>query len=187
MQIIQFLVGASYAALHSFISYEIPVQVPTLQKAASAVTSAAAAAATAATTAGFGDLVKKLLFRAAGEEGLAENVPGASPSQPAQVHHSSSPDGPAKYHTEYRAIPCIDTQGQTLAIWLNVFYLTPLTFLFVRFFVKSYITRTIGKGAAEKRKAAEKAASDALKGTDRGLNGKANGHVNGAVIANGKH
>jgi hypothetical protein len=68
MQIIQLLFGASYAALHSFIYYTLPIQ-----------------------------------------------------------HHSGS-----------QTMSCIDTTGETFAIWFNVLYLTPLTFLFLRFFVKSY-------------------------------------------------
>jgi len=70
-------------------------------------------------------------------------------------------------HTEYQQVTCINTSGQTFAIWLNVVYLTPLTFLFVRFFIKSYLRR--GELLAARQKA---------------LNGKVpngNGHV-----ANGK-
>lgn len=173
MQIIQFLVGASYAALHSFVSYTIPIQVPAVQKVASAASTAVTAAITPA---GIADLIKKYIFRAAGEEGLAENVPIESPIPYSYIKPS---DRTVQYHTEYKIVPCVDTNGQTLAIWLNVLYLTPLTFLFVRFFVKSYITRTIGKAANEKRRAAEMAANDAKKGADRQLNGIANGKTNG--------
>jgi hypothetical protein len=70
-------------------------------------------------------------------------------------------------HTEYQQVTCINTSGQTFAIWLNVVYLTPLTFLFVRFFIKSYLRR--GELLAARQKA---------------LNGKVpngNGHA-----ANGK-
>jgi GNS1/SUR4 family len=70
-------------------------------------------------------------------------------------------------HTEYQQVKCINTSGQTFAIWLNVVYLTPLTFLFVRFFIKSYLRR--GELLAARQKA--------LKG--KVPNG--NGHV-----ANGK-
>ncbi|KUJ08842.1 uncharacterized protein LY89DRAFT_741678 [Mollisia scopiformis] len=80
MQIIQFLVGASYAAIHSFIAYIIPIQVPS---------------------------------------------PKGSPAA-------------LKHHTAYQTVSCINTSGETFAIWFNVLYLTPLTMLFVRFFVKSY-------------------------------------------------
>jgi hypothetical protein len=103
MQIIQFLVGVSYSALHSFIFYSIPIQVPT--SAANAVPAVAASVESA----GLGNI---------------------------------------KSHTVYQMTPCIDTSGQTFAIWLNVFYLTPLTVLFVRFFVRSYFRpQKGGKGA----------------------------------------
>ncbi|XXH02558.1 hypothetical protein Hte_008935 [Hypoxylon texense] len=85
MQIIQFVFGASYAALHSFISYTIPIQVSSREN-----------------------------------------------------NQQSSPESSVKYYTEYQTIPCIDTSGETFAIWFNVLYLAPLTVLFVRFFVKSY-------------------------------------------------
>jgi len=142
MQIIQFLVGASYAALHSFVSYTIPVQVPDLsasvKSAAGAAGTAASSVAAIATSADFLSQLKKLLFRAAGEEGIAENVNGVPP---ATARHDST-SNVIKYRTEYQTIPCIDTSGQTFAIWLNVFYLTPLTVLIVRFFIRSYLRRT---------------------------------------------
>lgn len=70
-----------------------------------------------------------------------------------------------------------------------------MTFLFVRFFVKSYITRTIGKAAREKEnkrknelQALDKAGNDALKGADRMLNGRGEGVMkdHGVVNVNGK-
>jgi hypothetical protein len=189
MQIIQFLVGASYAALHSFISYTIPIQVPDVastENAASAATTAVSSAAAVATSAGFANLLKKFLFRAAGEEGLAENINGAYSG--GNVTRSSS-DNAIKYHTEYQTTQCIDTSGQTFAIWFNVLYLTPLTVLFVRFFVKSYLRRSqkgVKGGHATKHGAIEKAGKDALKGVEREIygNGNANGLTNG--YANGK-
>ena len=180
MQIIQFLVGASYATIHSFISYTIPVQVPiSLSETASTVSSALASA----TSAGVADLVKKYLFRAAGEEGLAENVVTDS-SIESQLKSASIEQ---QFRTEYQTIPCIDTSGQTFAIWLNVLYLAPLTVLFVRFFIRSYIR--MASGSSKKAGKVEKAGKDAAKGVER-MNGKANGaamngngHVNG--YANG--
>lgn len=176
MQIIQFLVGASYATVHSFISYTIPVQVPILS-AASTVSSAVASA----TSAGFADLVKKVLFRAAGEEGLAENV-AADPSVAAKATATGSQP---QFRTEYQTVPCIDTSGQTFAIWLNVLYLAPLTVLFVRFFIRSYLR--MASVNAKKHGKAERAALDAAKGVER-MNGKTpngNGHANGKAT-NGK-
>jgi hypothetical protein len=92
------------------------------------------------------------------------------------------------YHTEYRTIPCIDTSGQTFAIWLNVLYLAPLTWLFVRFFIRSYLRRagTSAKGktgGGPERSgfaAEEKARVDALKGVEREVEKGTNGHaING--------
>ncbi|KAB8297304.1 hypothetical protein EYC80_002659 [Monilinia laxa] len=194
MQIIQFLVGATYATVHSFISYTVTVQVPSIPATVSSVVSSASVVATSAaaiaTSAGISDLIKKLLYRAVGEEGLAENVNAPALSQAAQAPivsaqsqakpHSQVPT----YVTETRTIPCIDTSGQTFAIWLNVVYLTPLTFLFVRFFIKSYIRRANAVGKKGGRKAsfaaAEKAGLDALKGVERemsrGESALAHGH-----------
>ncbi|CZS99756.1 related to fatty acid elongation protein [Rhynchosporium agropyri] len=205
MQIMQFLVGTAYASLHSFLSYEIPVQVAgveeTIKDAAAAVSSSMAAAATFA---GLGKTIMKYLYRAAGEEGLAENVNG---QQQVPAYKSASSSGGEKgssngiqYHTENQTVPCIDTSGQTFAIWLNVFYLTPLTFLFVRFFVKSYLRRSSQKsGKPSKHIMAEGAGKDALKGVGRELNaghthaapngtpnGTPNGKTNGKANGNGK-
>lgn len=183
MQIIQFLVGATYATLHSFVSYTVTVQVPSIPATISSISSSASVIATSAaaiaTSTGVSNLIKKLLYRAVGEEGLAENVNAPAFSNPAQSPTPSkhprvgAPYIP-KYTTEIRTIPCIDTSGQTFAIWLNVIYLTPLTFLFVRFFIKSYIRRTSGAAAAGKKGgrkasfvAAERAGLDALKGVQR--------------------
>jgi hypothetical protein len=188
MQIIQFLVGVSYAAIHSFVSYSIPVQVPVLEEVVSLAVSATSSAAVAASTAGIADLVKKYLFRAVGGEGVAENVSGAIAPEMIEQIRSVGADGIA-YRTEYQTIPCIDTSGQTFAIWLNVIYLAPLTALFVRFFVKSYIRRTSKKSGLQ-HGAAEKAGVDAVKGVGRELNGHAmNGHAkaNENGKANGKY
>ncbi|KAF7877632.1 hypothetical protein EAF04_001303 [Stromatinia cepivora] len=180
MQIIQFLVGATYATLHSFISYTVTVKVPSIPATISSVVSSASVVATSAaaiaTSEGVSAFIKKLLYRAVGEEGLAENVNAPTFTEAAQAPiaspHKSHPKIPT-YVTETRTIPCIDTSGQTFAIWLNVVYLTPLTFLFVRFFIKSYIRRTTGGGKKAGRKAsfvaAEKAGFDALKGVEREL------------------
>lgn len=177
MQIMQFIVGAPYAALHSFLSYDIPVRVPTVRETIStALSSASSAVAAVATDPTLADTIKKLLFRAAGEGGVADNLAPASAASPAPTpagHHRhiihKYKDQEVTYTTEYRDVPCLNTQGQTLAVWMNVLYLLPLTFLFGRFFVKSYITRTIGQGAKAKAKAIENSGKDAIKGVDRKL------------------
>jgi hypothetical protein len=192
VQIIQFLVGAFYAALHSFVSYTIPVQVPDLttsvENAVSTATTAVSSVAAAASSPGLANPLKKFLFRAAGEERLAENVNGGYSGE----HKFSG----VRYHPEYQTIQCVNTSGQTFAIWFNVFYLTPLTVLFVRFFVKSYLRRSQKGGHSTKHRAAEKAGKDALKGVEREIygngneNGYANGHANNGHAngkASGKH
>lgn len=212
MQIMQFLIGVTYAGLHSFISYSIPVQVLSLStpQSLSSIPSAASSAATAVASAGYGALLKKYLLRAAAEEGLAENVVGANPASQ-QVHalRCEPNSGGLKYRTEYQTVTCVETSGQTFAIWLNVLYLMPLTVLFVRFFIRSYIRRTSKAGGGENRQGQiEKAGLDALKGIERELsetengdenivlteranghtkaNGNANGYVNGQVNGGAK-
>ncbi|KAB5558611.1 fatty acid elongase-like protein [Coniochaeta sp. 2T2.1] len=77
--------------------------------------------------------------------------------------------------------PCIATGAQTFGVWLNVVYLAPLTYLFMSFFVQSYIKRS---AAAEQKKkdrrysdlkeTAEKAGWDAAKGVEREVYGSSN-------------
>lgn len=112
LQISQFIIGASAAMVHSFISYLVPVQ-----------------------AGGFG--------------------------------------------TRYQKVDCIDTTGQTFAIWLNVFYLAPLTYLFMSFFVASYLRRSkaeVVRGKTDRRRSnvvlAEKASWDAARGLEREMYGE---------------
>lgn len=64
-------------------------------------------------------------------------------------------------------VTCMDTSGQGFAIWLNVLYLLPLTYLFARFFVRSYLYRKPGAQRQTHIHAAEKAGLDALRGVSR--------------------
>lgn len=165
MQIIQFLVGVAYAALHSFISYTIPVRIPIpVNNAASTVSSTISSA----TATGLIDIAKKFLSRAPGEGGLAKNITAASTSAQAQAATAEM----AQFRTEYQSVSCTDTSGQTFAIWLNVLYLAPLTVLFVRFFIRSYIRMASGKPATRHGKTEK-----AVQGVERLMNGKANGGV----------
>lgn len=148
MQITQFLVGASYAMAHSFISYSIPVARSSTQDA---VVSASAAA-------------------------------GANNGSASAVLDSIKGD----YATT--TVPCINTNNATFAVWLNVLYLAPLTYLFVSFFVESYLRRsnaTGGKAAGQKKGAAsrrlsnnlvaaEKAGWEAAKNVEREVYGESN-------------
>ncbi|KAF1954752.1 hypothetical protein CC80DRAFT_594801 [Byssothecium circinans] len=188
MQITQFLVGVAFAACHLFVSYTVPVSVPynvtekvfskvnpSVVSAVSSVTSSAAVAPATGAAIAF---LKKLVYRAAGDEGLAENVyqPGdASPisfaqtavtNQPQQVIHNTV--NRVFYRTEYQHVPCIDTSGQAFAVYLNLIYLAPLTGLFMRFFFKSYMKRTSPNARhPTNHTVIAKSTRDALRGVDR--------------------
>lgn len=89
--------------------------------------------------------------------------------------------------TAYVTQPCVVTSGETFAIWLNVVYLAPLTYLFVSFFIASYVKRSnaankaAGKaGTTNARRLsnvnvdvalAEKAGWDAARGIEREVYG----------------
>jgi len=75
-----------------------------------------------------------------------------------------------RYRNEYKEIPCIDTTGQSFAIWFNIIYLLPLTALFVRFFVRSYLKRTsVSTKYPTQHHAITKAGQDAIHGFNREL------------------
>lgn len=46
------------------------------------------------------------------------------------------------YETQYQGAHCITTSGGTFATWFNIIYLAPLTYLFVSFFIASYLKRS---------------------------------------------
>ncbi|KAF1914486.1 GNS1/SUR4 family-domain-containing protein [Ampelomyces quisqualis] len=202
LQITQFLVGSAYAAIHLFVSYTVPVSIAyqvvekvapklnssTISSAVSSATSSAVAALPTATGPALAFL-RKLIYRAAGDEGLAENI--AVPGQPLPHYQQQQllaagnrPEHPVEhfihqqhetvkkvvYRTEYQSVPCIDTSGQAFAIYLNLIYLAPLTFLFMRFFFKSYLRRTSPNNKHQtKHTAISKATRDASHGVDREL------------------
>lgn len=152
MQITQFVFGTNMAAAYLFVHYTIPY--PVGSAALRHLTKAVPAVASATASAGAASWVKKLAFRAAGAEGIAENVGGAVAA-------------PRTGYTQ-EMVTCMDTTGQAFAIWLNVTYLLPLTYLFVRFFVRSYLNRKDpGIKQPTQMEAAEKASLDALKGLRR--------------------
>lgn len=202
LQITQFLVGSAYAAIHLVVSYTVPVSVAytvsekvaakvnpsSVSSAVSSATSSAYAALPTATGAAVAFL-RKLIYRAAGDEGLAENI--AIPGQPLPYHqqkqilpgqgraehpiehffhHPHETIKKVVYRTEYQSVPCIDTTGQAFAIYVNLIYLAPLTILFMRFFFKSYLRRTSPNNKHQtKHTAIAKATRDATHGVEREL------------------
>lgn len=138
LQIVQFVFGASYAVAHLFIAYSIPLSIPYLftHNLSSAIPAAASsvssAVASATVTASLGNWLKKVALRAAGEEGLAENVRnrqgetfGLDAVHAAEVEKAQEE---IRYKVEYRTVNCLDTSGEAFAIFLNALYLAPLTY-----------------------------------------------------------
>ncbi|KAL8830125.1 MAG: hypothetical protein Q9170_005885 [Blastenia crenularia] len=147
-QIVQMIFGATYAIAHLFIAYDVPVETPYLfvHNLSSALPTAASgissAIASATASADIGAWLKKAALRAAGEEGLAENVRnsqgqtfGIDAVHAAEVEKAQEE---VRYRMQYQRINCLDTSGQTFAILLNVFYLAPLTAMFVQLFISKY-------------------------------------------------
>ncbi|KAL1837917.1 hypothetical protein VTJ49DRAFT_3263 [Mycothermus thermophilus] len=56
-------------------------------------------------------------------------------------------------NVERHIMPCLTSSGETFAVWLNILYLTPLTYLFVSFFIESYLRRSNAATQAPGKKA----------------------------------
>ncbi|KAL8812704.1 MAG: hypothetical protein Q9223_007228, partial [Gallowayella weberi] len=160
MQIVQIVFGTSYALAHLFIAYHVPVDIPylfihnlssALPTAASGVSSAIASATA---TADLGSWLKKAALRAAGEEGLAENVRNAQGQtfgidavHAAEVEKAQEE---IRYKSQYQSVNCLDTSGQTFAILLNFLYLAPLAYMFIHFFINNYVKQARGSSPPSK-------------------------------------
>ncbi|KAM5475367.1 hypothetical protein MauCBS54593_001055 [Microsporum audouinii] len=144
MQIVQFVVGTLLAAAHLFVSYSVPV--PAARPLALRPLTQSIPSSDSESGTGIGPWLKKLAFRAAGADGVASNVLSANGTlfgrDGADAAHAVVNHRELRYSLESATVPCINTSGQAFAIWLNLVYLLPLTFLFVRFFVRSYLRRT---------------------------------------------
>lgn len=156
LQITQFVVGTLYAFSHLFIEYQSPVDIPYIyhlgdvvsavaSDASTAVSSVAVAVTSAASQIDWWAVGRKIALRAAGREGLAQNVVDRSGHTFGIDAKHAARDFTRREETRYRHelvwTHCLDTSGQTFAILLNCVYLLPLTWLFVRFFIRSYIHR----------------------------------------------
>ncbi|KAF5002612.1 hypothetical protein FGRMN_239 [Fusarium graminum] len=178
MQITQFIIGASNTISYSFISYNIPLTIIQKLSAPVGATTAAPDASQETVVDGAVESLKKFIWGAA--EGAA--APGAAPVASQAVNAETF-----TAETQHATQPCIMTTGETFAIWLNVLYLAPLTYLFVSFFIASYIKRSNAAGKTSKKGShdvnanialAEKAGWDAAKGIEKEI-------YNGANMANG--
>ncbi|KAG5943588.1 hypothetical protein E4U59_000227 [Claviceps monticola] len=181
MQITQFIVGASYAILHSFVTYVAPVTVTRVATEADDLPVGAAADAINPAAAGVLDVLKNFIFGGA----------AASASESVVTSGRAVPKSSLITETIYVAQPCITTANETFAIWLNVLYLAPLTYLFVSFFIASYVRRSSANSKSNAKPnrrlsnvaLAEKAGWDAARGLEQEVyggeamvNGQANGH-----------
>ena len=155
LQIVQIVFGGTYAFAHLFIAYDIPIEkqylyvhnlstaLPSTVSTISSAVSSAFASATA--TAGLGSWLKKVALRAAGEEGLAENVRnyqgvtfGIDAVHAAQMEKAQEE---IRYKWETQTVHCLDTSGEAFAIFFNLIYLAPLAGLFIRYFTRNYLNR----------------------------------------------
>ena len=180
MQITQFVIGASYAFGHLFVAYQIPVSVPYLYHLGDAISSVVSALPSEASTASSsivasasaapGAWLKKAALRAAGREGLAENVLNDRGEtfgiDAVHIVQDIISREETRFRDELQWVHCLDTSGQVFAILLNCVYLLPLTGLFVRFFVKAYL-RQRERRRSSMSEAAAKGLKDASKGFSR--------------------
>ncbi|EXJ68374.1 uncharacterized protein A1O5_08166 [Cladophialophora psammophila CBS 110553] len=186
LQITQFVVGATYAFLHIFVAYQIPVSVPYIHhlgEAASKVMSEAPteitsslSAAISTGSAGLGAWLKKALLRGAGYEGLAENVLNEEGQlfgvDAVHIVEDVVRREEIRFRDELQWVHCLDTSGEVFAILLNCMYLLPLTWLFLQFFITSYlkqVERRRSRSASEAAMVARKSFQDASKGVARRL------------------
>ena len=166
LQIVQIIFGGSYALAHLFVAYDVPhyatyrVVNNLSTSIPSAASTASSAIASTMTSANLGSWLKKAALRAAGEEGLAENVRnyqgetfGVDAIRAADVQKAQEE---INYRLEMTKTHCLDTSGEVFAILLNVLYLTPLAYMFVAFFARYFQARahghpkpSIGENAAE--------------------------------------
>ncbi|KAI4092498.1 MAG: hypothetical protein L6R37_007556 [Teloschistes peruensis] len=170
LQIAQFVFGASYAIAHLFIAYDIPVETPylfvhNLSSALPTAVSSAVASATASVD--IGAWLKKAALRAAGEEGLAENVRnsqgqafGIDAIHAAEVEKAQEE---IRYKMQYQRINCLDTPGESFAILLNFLYLGPLTFMFINFFIKQYTANAQSSSPPSKAENVQRSGKSAVK------------------------
>lgn len=114
LQISQFIIGGSFAAIHLFIAY-----LPPLSSLPAPVAAAQAAPSIWSKIAGYGS--EKVEAATAGSQLL-----------------------------ERKFVNCLSDSGEVYAILANVLYLTPLTYLFVMFFIRSYITNAKATTKREK-------------------------------------
>ena len=161
LQIAQFVGGSSLASSYLLINYAVPLH-KTEQNFSTPSSTSAVVPPVSTEASGFLFLLKNYASRALGV-----------------------PAGAAQVDVEYRMTSCLDTSGERFAVLLNVMYLFPLTWLFVRFFIRSYLSaKEPGKPRPAPMQVAEKVGVDAFREVSREMHrtvnlmgDQRNGHV----------
>lgn len=133
MQITQFVIGATFAMVHSFITYIAPITSTHVVAEDVPATKSAPIGYIIPTAVSALDSLKNLIF---GSDNVAHKAAAAAAAAPSAQKLTTVTQ------TSQLAQPCIITSGETFAVWLNVLYLAPLTYLFVSFFIASYVKRS---------------------------------------------
>jgi len=180
LQILGQISGAVFAAAHLFVKYDIPItsayKVLSPVRSASSVVASVMASATSVISSVVHDpavitskasamlaspsfiaVMKRLLLRAAGDQGVAENIYG-HPHQRGFGHSGASFNAAqasirsaaqqtqeyveeTRYNTTIGTIDCLDTSGQVFAVCLNLVYLVPLVYMLIHFFYATFIDK----------------------------------------------
>jgi hypothetical protein len=137
MQISQFVIGIVFASMHFLVKYSVPVSTPhtwteTVSSAVSAASSAVAGSVTEAIDhpQQVGTFLKQLILRGIGEPALAKKLGqqiNSTIASPSTANFTQTFNQVTEWRTQYEYVPCIDTEGEAFAIWLNIVYLAPLT------------------------------------------------------------
>lgn len=92
-----------------------------------------------------------------------------------------------KYNAGAGYVKCLSNTAQELAVVINCVYLTPLTWLFVRFFIRSYITGRGGKrgGKVEGKGKGKVEGKDRVEGGSK-VEGEVEGISSGVNVAEGE-
>ncbi|OPB38954.1 fatty acid elongase, 5 TM, GNS1/SUR4 membrane protein [Trichoderma guizhouense] len=169
MQITQFIIGATFAMVPSFVTYVSPITSTHVVTEESPVTRSAPIDYIIPTAVSALDSLKQLIFGSAEVAGAAEAAAAPTMSKSTTVTRRFD-----------LVQPCTLTTGETFAIWINVVYLAPLTYLFISFFIASYVKRSsaaqklggkAARGMSDEVTLAEKAGWEAARNVEREVYG----------------
>ncbi|KAI5280529.1 hypothetical protein KEM54_003657 [Ascosphaera aggregata] len=141
MQIIQFIIGVTLATTYLCIKYTIPIVDPLAAIPIKSSTAPATATTVSAAVAGMGALISGFVARVL-NNGVNSGAIAYNRSMTVAGSQTEYLPPHETVKIVYRTFNAVDTPGQAFGVWLNVLYLLPLTWLFARFFVRSYLRRS---------------------------------------------